>query len=155
MKAERPKMPPSCGVGDARYGFEPVSWDWIRGRMESARNYWIATVAADGNPRASPVWGVWADGGFHFFTDADSLKARNLARNPRAVVHTESGDDVAILEGTMERVQPSAAVVRAYEAKYGVTLGDRPAAAYRLRIVKALAWQESDFPKTATRRRFG
>ena len=124
--------------------------------MESARNYWISTVAADGSPRATPVWGVWADGGFHFFTDADSLKARNLARDTRAVVHTESADVVVILEGTMELVQPSAAVVRAYEAKYAISLSDPPpAAAYRLRIVKALAWLESDFPKTATRWGFG
>ena len=156
MKAERPKMPPSYGVGNPQYGFEPISWDWIRDQMESARGYWISTVAADGSPRAAPVWGVWADGGFHFFTDADSLKARNLARDPRAVVHTESADDVVILEGTTERVQPSAAVVRAYESKYAIALGDPPpAAAYRLRIAKALAWLESDFPKTATRWRFG
>ena len=155
MKAERPKMPPSYGVGNPKYGFEPIAWEWVIERMESARGYWISTVADDGSPRAAPVWGVWADGGFHFFTDADSLKARNLARDPRAVVHTESADVVVILEGTMERVQPSAEVVRAYEAKYAIALGDPPPAAYCLRIVKALAWLESDFPKTATRRRFG
>ena len=125
-------MPPSYGVGNPKYGFEPISWEWVIERMESARGYWISTVAADGSPRAAPVWGVWADGGFHFFTDADSLKARNLARDRRAVVHTESADDVVILEGTMEFVQPSAEVVRAYEAKYAISLGDPPPAACRL-----------------------
>ena len=150
-------MPPSYGVGNPRYSFTPIAWAHVRCRLESERNYWIATASADGIPAASPVWGVWADGAFHFFTDADSLKARNLARNPRAVVHAESGDDAIILEGTMERVQPSAEVVRAYEAKYGVSPSSESpdAAAYRLRPVKAMAWLEYDFPKTATRWRFG
>lgn len=149
-------MPPSYGVGDPEYGFAPMDWALVRRRLESARNYWISTASAGGIPAASPVWGVWADGGFHFFADPDSRKARNLARNPRAVVHLESGDDVVILEGTMERVQPSAVAVRAYEEKYGISPADAPdAAAYRLRLIKALAWLESDFPKTATRWRFG
>ena len=149
-------MPPSYGVGDPQYGFAPMDWERVRRRLESARNYWIATASADAIPAASPVWGVWTDGAFHFFTDADSLKARNLARNPRAVVHAESGDDAIILEGTMERVQPSAEVVRAYEEKYGVSQSDMSdAVAYRLRPVKAMAWLEYDFPKTATRWRFG
>lgn len=151
-------MPPSYGVGDPERGFAPMDWERVRRRLESERNYWIATASADATPAASPVWGVWTDDdSFHFFTDPDSLKARNLERNPRAVVHAESGDDAIILEGTMERVQPSAEVVRAYEEKYGVSPpSDAPdAAAYRLRPVKALAWLESDFPKTATRWRFG
>ena len=149
-------MPPSYGVGDPKYGFKPIAWARICERMQSARNYWIATTGANGNPRAAPVWGVWADDAFHFFTDADSLKARNLARNPRAVVHLESGDDAVILEGTAERVSPSAEVVRAYETKYGVSSSDiSDDAAYRLRPTKALAWLESDFPKTATRWRLG
>ena len=61
MKAERPKMPPSYGVGNPKYGFEPISWEWVRGRMESARGYWISTVAADGSPRAAPVFLKRAD----------------------------------------------------------------------------------------------
>ncbi len=151
MSRDRPKMPESCGVGDPQYGFEPIAWSWVSRQMSEARSYWVATTRADGSPHSAPVWGVWVDERFHFFTDSDSLKAKNLARDPRAVVHLESGDEVVILEGTIEPLDPADEVVRAYEAKYGISLGDSPAPAFRLDLGKALAWLESDFPRTATR----
>ena len=96
---DRPQMPAGYGVGDPQYGFEPVQWTWVVERMADARSYWVATTRADGGPHVSPVWGVWRDGAFHFFTDPASLKARNIRRDPRAVVHLESGDEVVIMEG--------------------------------------------------------
>jgi hypothetical protein len=49
-------------------------------------------------------------------------KARNIARNPSVVVHTESGDEVVILEGTAAQFHPSAAlgtaIARAFADKY-------------------------------------
>ncbi len=145
-------MPSSYGVGDAARGFEPIEWSWAAERLRESRSYWIATSRADGRPHLTPVWGVWADCGFHFFTDPNSLKAANIRRDPRVVVHLESGDDVVILEGELVSRAASRQVVDAYEAKYGIALGDLSgAAAYSLNVSKALAWLESDFPRTATR----
>jgi hypothetical protein len=53
----------------------------------------------------SPVWALWLDGRIHFATDAASLKARNLSRDPSCSVHLESGDDVVIADGSVERVR--------------------------------------------------
>ncbi len=147
-------MPVGYGVGDPQYGFEPIPWSWFVERVSAARNYWIVTTRADGSPHVSPVWGLWHDAAFHFFTDDESLKARNIRRDPRAVVHIESGDEVSIMEGTLQPIAATPPIVSAYERKYGISLGDEPSGLYRLELVKALAWHESNFPKTATRWRF-
>lgn len=144
-------MPVGYGVGEPQYGFEPISWSWVLEQMASARNYWVSTTRSDGSPHTAPVWGVWVDEAFYFFTDPDSLKARSIARDPRTVVHLESGDEVVILEGTTESTQATPEVVQAYETKYGISVGDSPTGLFRLRHSKVLAWLESDFPKTATR----
>ena len=148
---DRPQMPVGYGVGDPQYGFEPIEWSWVTERMGDARNYWVATTRADGSPHLSPVWGVWHNDAFHFFTDPDSLKARNIRRDPRAVVHLESGDEVVIMEGTLAPIAAAPDIVSAYESKYGISLGDEPEGLYRLNHVKVLAWLELDFPRTATR----
>ncbi|MCY4653771.1 MAG: methyltransferase domain-containing protein [Dehalococcoidia bacterium] len=151
---DRPQMPAGYGVGDPQYGFEPIKWSWVVERMAGARSYWVATTRSDGSPHLSPVWGVWHGDAFHFFTDEDSLKARNIRRDSRAAVHLESGDEVVIMEGTLQSIAAVPELVSAYESKYGISLGDEPEGLYRLELSKALAWLESDFPKTATRWRF-
>ena len=147
-------MPPGYGVGDPQYGFQPIQWTWVVQRVTAARNYWIAVTRADGGPHITPVWGLWHNDAFHFFTDPDSLKARNICRDPRAVVHLESGGEVVIMEGMLESATATSELVSAYESKYGISLGDSPKGLYQLKLAKVLAWLESDFPKTATRWRF-
>jgi general stress protein 26 len=117
--------------------------------MRRARNYWLVTVRPGGAPHAVPVWGVWLGGRIHFGGGRETRKARNLAANPDAVVHLESGDDVVIVEGTAEEVtDPSLqdSVDDAYEAKYGIRHGT-PVWALRPRAV--YAW--TGFPADATR----
>ena len=61
-------------------------------------------------------------GGLYFTTSPETTTARNLASPSDAVVHTESGSEVVIVEGRARRLQPEdvpAAVVDAYEEKYG------------------------------------
>ena len=111
-------MPESYGLGDPAHGFEPMTWEWVVGKMAGARSYWVATARSDGPPHVVPVWGVWVDERFWFFTDRGSFKARNAERDPRATVNLESGDEVVILEGTLVAVtetgvsQPVSAGVR-------------------------------------------
>ena len=151
---DRPKMPQGYGVGDPQYGFEPIEWSWVVDQMTAARNYWVATSRVGGPPHVVPVWGVWLNDSFHFFTDPDSLKGRNIQRDPSAVVHLESGDHVVILEGELVSHPAAAEIVSAYEAKYDMSLGGYPGNVYTLNASKVLAWTETDFPKTATRWQF-
>ena len=63
-----------------------VTWQWAVERLEAARNYWLATTKVDGAPHVMPVWGLWLDGAVLFSTSPESIKARNFARDPRAVL---------------------------------------------------------------------
>ena len=104
-----------------------------------------------------PVWGVWLDDAVRFSTGSESVKARNLAADPRLVVHSESGDDAVILEGTASKdplpSEQHERLVAAYAAKYDMKPEDLPGPDgwYALRPVTGLAWQERDYPNTATR----
>jgi PPOX class probable F420-dependent enzyme len=156
-----PPEPERPGI-DADYGISPdpdglLPWSFAGGELERARNYWIVTARPDGRPHAMPVWGVWLDETLWFSTGEASVKARNLAADPRLVVHLESGDDAVILEGVAERPALDSdrhgRIVAAYASKYDMAPDDLPGPDgwYRLRAEKALGWRESDFPGTATR----
>ena len=152
----RPLMPEGYGLSDPQYEFSPLSWDWVVDRMTNARSYWVATTRRDGSPHVVPVWGVWFGGAFYFFTDRASMKSRNAERDPRAVVHLESGDEVVVLEGCLEpTTEPGIVfpVAAAYKTKYDIDVapGDDGPVMYRLAHRKVLAWNERDFPTTATR----
>jgi nitroimidazol reductase NimA-like FMN-containing flavoprotein (pyridoxamine 5'-phosphate oxidase superfamily) len=146
-RRSRPQFEPGYGISADEDGM--LDWSWAEERLTASRNYWIVTASADGEPAAAPVWGVWAEGAVYFGTNPNSHKGRNLARDPRAVVHLESGDEVVILHGEAEVIEVDKTVLDAYEAKYGY----RPPGKrlFRLRPRRALAWLEADYPNTATR----
>jgi PPOX class probable F420-dependent enzyme len=152
----RPSIVPGYGISTAAEGL--LDWAWVSERLERSRSYWICTVRADGRPHAMPVWGVWVDERVHFGSDPASVKARNLTRDPRVVVHLESGDECVVLEGVAEPfVEPAQdlfqRVADAYETKYGGFRPEYPTGPgwFSVRHETALAWLESDYPNTATR----
>jgi PPOX class probable F420-dependent enzyme len=129
-----------------------LEWDWAEERLVAARNYWVVTTRADGRPHAAPVWGVWLQDSLFFGTNAESVKGRNIARDPRVVVHLESGDEVVILEGRVTQTAEEPVLTtlkRVYSEKYGFDVG--LPGAYQLSPDFALAWTESEYPRTATR----
>jgi hypothetical protein len=151
MVRERPGMPEGYGVEKGE-GAAQVAWAEVEAQLAASRNYWLCTTRRDGRPHAMPVWGLWMDGAVCFDTDRASQKGRNIALNPAAVVHLESGDDVVVLEGVIEESRDAGLLQRfddAYEAKYGVRPGST--AALVLRPRRVLAWRERDFPQSATR----
>jgi Pyridoxamine 5'-phosphate oxidase len=152
--ASRPTFPASYGIASDRDGM--VAWEDATARLEQARNYWICSCTADGRAHSRPVWGVWIADQLCFSTDVASVKARNIARDPRVTVHLESGDDVVIVEGVAEPVGPELArpLAEAYQRKYdwAVTVGG--SGWYAIRPLRACSWSEASFPKTATRFEF-
>lgn len=150
----RPSFPPGYGIPVDEKGV--LAWSWAEERLEAARNYWIVTACPDGRPHAMPVWGLWIEGAVVFSTSPESRKGRNLARDPRVVVHLESGDKVVVLEGEVERTSLDDALADAYEAKYAYRPepGRPEGLWYRLRPRVAYAWLEQDYPRTATRFEF-
>jgi hypothetical protein len=132
------------GVPDDEVGLLP--WSWAEERLVSAHNYWIATSG----PHASPVWALWRDGAVVFSCSPRSRKARELARDPRVVVHLESGDEVVIVEGEVQRVVADAVLVDEYERKYAYR-ADPGEGWYRVVPRRVLAWTEPGYPRDATR----
>jgi hypothetical protein len=144
------------GLGDAPADGSVLGWSQVLEWLTASRNYWVCTTRKDGRPHAMPVWGLWADDGVWFSTDPTSIKGRNLIERPDVIVHLESGDEVCVLEGTVERIREREALDRfddLYDAKFDVRpsgMGDA-AGVFVLRPKTALAWTEKDFPNTATR----
>lgn len=149
MDRSRPVVP-DYGIPEDDKGL--LEWDHVVERMREGRNYWIATVDSEARPHAVPVWGVWLNDAAFFGGGPDTRWARNLFANPKVSVHLESGDDVVILEGTVDRVEETPLVdhvADAYEAKYNFR---HPPPFWRLRPKLVLAW--TSFPKSTTRWRF-
>jgi hypothetical protein len=132
---------------------EKLPWERVEEWLVASRNYWICTARPDGRPHAKPVWGAWLDDRVLWSTHDESVTARNLAANPAVLVHVESGDEAAILEGEFafeEDPGVRARFVDAYEAKYDHRLDDDEIV-YALRPRTCLSWTEADYPGTATR----
>jgi Pyridoxamine 5'-phosphate oxidase len=151
---DRPTFVESYGIKADGKGL--VAWKDVCARLAKSRNYWIATSRADGRPHAMPVWGVWLDGALIFGTDRNSRKARNLQRQPVAIVHLESGDDAVILECAAREITDAAEIATinaAYLKKYKMKLTDAPGTPYVVAMKPrvAFAWQERNFPVSATR----
>jgi PPOX class probable F420-dependent enzyme len=151
-RAEAPRMPSTYGVPTDGSGSEVLPWSWAVERLTEARNYWICTTRPDGRPHAAPVWGVWFADAVWFGTSPDSQKGRNLTRDPRVVIHLESGDETVILEGEIE-LSRDADLLKQYADAYEEKYAYRPpeAGAFVLRPRVAQTWTEQDFPRNATR----
>jgi PPOX class probable F420-dependent enzyme len=138
------------------------TWHQVAMRLAPSRSYWLVTTNADGSPHAAPVWGGMVEDRLYVYSERGTVKARNLARDGRAVVHLESGEDVVIVHGYLDDVGlPQAAheVVNALSSKY-----DHPDDAqylpsgddsfdvlYLLRPEKALLWNLADYEDSQQR----
>jgi hypothetical protein len=108
------------------------------------------------------VWGVLVDNDFYFSTAGSSVKARNLDRDSRCTICTESADEAVILEGRGERATDRQALERfaeTYRSKYDfpLDLDAPPGPIWVVKPTKVFAFieHESQFSSTATRWTFG
>jgi PPOX class probable F420-dependent enzyme len=98
-----------------------LTWEATELRLRVGRSSIIATTRPDGRPHAMAIWFCWLDGRLYFITARSTQKARNLARQPWAVVHVGDGDEVLMVEGSTQRITDEAERARvddAYRAKY-------------------------------------
>jgi hypothetical protein len=147
-------MPDAYGIGgDGSAAGELLPWSTVEGWLLAARNYWVCTTRKDGRPHAKPVWGIWIEDMVVFSTAPASVTGRNLRRDPRVVIHLESGDEVAILEGRVGRLEDGLfeRYADAYDAKYDYRPPPTGEPPWALRPDKVLSWTEAEFPSTATR----
>ena len=139
-----------------------MTWAEVAARLAGARTYWLGTTLPSGAPHAAPVWGVVHGETLYLYTERSTVKARNLAADPRLVVHLESGDDVLIVRGTAEDLGPPSAipsVVAALARKYPSPADRRylPDAdpsfdvVYAVRPRSALAWRLDGYEESQRR----
>src|ERR1700738_5528824 len=79
-----------------------MTWPEGAERLSAARTYWLGTTTVLGAPHAAPVWGVVTGETLYLYSERSTVKARNLAADPRAAVHLESGEDVLLVRGPAE-----------------------------------------------------
>jgi len=139
-----------------------LSWPEVAARLAAARSYWLCTTMPSGAPHAAPVWGVVVNRTLYLYSERRTVKARNLAADPRAVVHLESAADVVIVHGAAEDLGAPAqvpAVVAALAAKY-TSQEDRqylpdadPAfdVIYAIRPQSAMMWRLPDYESSQRR----
>ena len=139
-----------------------MTWTEVSARLAAARNYWLGTTTPSGAPHAAPVWGVVTGQALYLYSERRTVKARNLAADPRVVVHLESGDDVVILRGVAEDVGTPTqvpSVVAALAAKYSrpqdqqYLPGNDPDfdVVYAIRPQSAMAWRLDDYAASQRR----
>jgi hypothetical protein len=95
-----------------------LSWPEVAARRAAARNYSLCTSTPSGARHAAPVWGVVTGQVLYLYSERRTVKARNLAADPRVVVHLESGEDVVIVRGTATDLGTPAQVPGVVSAKY-------------------------------------
>jgi PPOX class probable F420-dependent enzyme len=139
-----------------------MTWGEIAERLSGTRTYWLNTTTPSGAPHAAPVWGVVTGETLYLYSERSTVKARNLAADPRVVVHLESGEDVLIVRGVAEDLGNPAQVppvIAALAAKY-TRPEDRqylPSTdpdfdvVYALRPRSAMAWRLDDYAASQRR----
>ena len=139
-----------------------MTWAEVAERLSAARTYWLGTPTVSGAPHAAPVWGVVTGGTLYPYSERSTVKARNLAVDPRVVIHLESGEDVLIVRGTANDLGTPAQVpdvVAALSAKY-TGQGDRqylPGADAEFAVVYAISpqsatmWRLADYEASQRR----
>jgi hypothetical protein len=139
-----------------------LAWNTVAARLHAARNLWLTTTAPGAAPHAVPVWGAVVEGVLHLYTSRGTRKARNVAVEPRVVVHLPDAEDVLLVDGWLRDLGGPADVpdvVAAFAAKY--TAGGDQAylpgvdpgvdVVFALVPNRALSWRLADFESSQQR----
>lgn len=133
-----------------------MSWSEVAGRLAAARSYWLHSTDVTGAPHAVPVWGAVSDQVLYLYTERSTVKARNLAADPRVALHLPDPEECLIVHGRVDDLGHPAGhpdVLRALERAYPdpadqVFLPSADPAfdvLYALRPARARAWQLADW----------
>lgn len=139
-----------------------LSWQAVIRRLGPERSYWLLTIARSGLPHPVPVWGAVFDDTWFFYSERTTVKSRNLARDPRLVLHLPDTEDVLIVHGEADdlghpREHPQ--VVAVFADKY-TRPADQPMlpladpvfdVLYALRPTRAMTWRLDDYERSQRR----
>ncbi|WP_243420567.1 TIGR03618 family F420-dependent PPOX class oxidoreductase [Micromonospora globispora] len=69
-------------------------------RLDRERIVWLCTLRRDGSPHLTPVWYLFRDDGWWIATTERTVKARNVAADPRVSLALPDGMAPVVAEGT-------------------------------------------------------
>jgi hypothetical protein len=159
-KSSRPQIP-DYGIPTTEEGMLP--WSYMQDRMREAINYWVSTASLNGQPHATPVWGIWLEDILYFDGSPRTRRGRDLAANPRVSIHLEDGTRAVMLEGNaVELTRPALSLRQTLSAAYTQKYAERgyspgpetweSGGLYRFEPRVAFAWTQ--FPADTTRWHF-
>lgn len=96
-------------------------------RIASEEAVWLTTVDANNMPQPRPIWFLWDQETFLFYTKPSYAKLKQIARNPNVSINFDSGEhneDLVVFLGTAA-VDPTVVPAdqnAAYMQKYGKDL---------------------------------
>lgn len=117
-----PQMTPLSEEAISAYEDTVIPWADAQLALAGGRTFWLSTLGPEATAHVRPHFAVWVDGTLYFTANLDSRKARNLARDPRCTIATQSNDLDMVVEGSAAQVADEVMLQRvadAYIAKYG------------------------------------
>ncbi|MGH2532910.1 MAG: TIGR03667 family PPOX class F420-dependent oxidoreductase [Thermomicrobiales bacterium] len=95
----------------------------VERRLSDEPIIWLTTVRHDGTPQPSPVWFLWDGETFLIYSQPNTPKLRNIARNPTVALHLNGdrhGNDIVIFAGDARIADdaPPVDTVPAFVTKY-------------------------------------
>ena len=136
-----------------------MTWTEVADRLAGARTYWLGSTTTSGAPHAAPVWGVVTGETLHLYSERSTVKARNLAADPRCTLTTDDARNPVVLDGVASRVAepgPIGEFVAAVNEKYaaGLTVDFQDPAVNGTFVVtphRVIALTDGDFTGSPTR----
>ena len=139
-----------------------MTWQQVTARLADQRDYWLSTIARDGSPHVSPVWAAFVDEDCYLYSERRTVKARNIAVDPRVVLHPADATDVVIVHGYLDDVghpRDHDKALAAFASKYRLphdqaflpTHDPDFDVLYLLRPVRALMWRLGDYDASQRR----
>ena len=130
-----------------------MTWAEVAGRLAPARTYWLSTTTRSGAPHAAPVWGAVTGETLCLFSERRTVKARNLAADPRCSIATDNAYEPVIVEGDAFEVTDEEQLRyaldlenRKYDTDYGDEMIDTASNTwFRLRPDVVFSLDENDF----------
>jgi Pyridoxamine 5'-phosphate oxidase len=104
------------------YGLPNIDWADIEARLAEGvsqgpgtggpdrHTCWLATINRDGSPHVTGIGALWFDGAFWFETGEQTLKGRNLVRDPRCTLSLATHGFDLVIDGDAEKVVDRALV---------------------------------------------
>ncbi len=151
LKISKPSRPhiPEYGISEGVEGL--VDWNTVNLWLEESKNYWISTTRPDSKPHARPIWGIWLDNFFYFGGGSKTITSKNLILNNDTIIHTESGENVVIIEGYAEKFideNLEKILGQKYEARYS---NFHPPPFWRVVPKIVYCWKMADYTTSPTK----